>query len=144
MKKTLLLGIPFLFLTPLSLFALSDLTLATNAPLAKESLILVEASSAVEASSSTSTLTECSQQAIEDRDTAIANSRTLYNNAMTKALTERKNREKAAIAMKTEEERKIAIKASVENYKNQAKAAQNALTQARKLAWQTFENDIGK
>ena len=144
MKKTLLLGIPFLFLTPLSLFALSDLTLATNAHLSKESLILVEASSTVEASSSASTLTECSQQAIEDRDTAIANSRTLYNNAMTKALTERKNREKAAIAMKTEEERKIAIKASVENYKNQAKAAQNALTQARKLAWQTFENDIGK
>jgi cytidylate kinase len=36
------------------------------------------------------------------------------------------------------------MKTSVETYKNQAKAAQNNLVQARKEAWQTFEDDIKK
>jgi hypothetical protein len=63
---------------------------------------------------------------------------------MTSALTERKNREKAAVAMTDEDEKKDAIKASVEAYKHQAKAAQTTLAQARKQAWQTFENDIKK
>jgi hypothetical protein len=61
---------------------------------------------------------------------------------MAKVLIERKNHEKAAIAAKSEDEKKSAIKASAELYKNQTKNAQNTLTQARKLAWQTFENDV--
>lgn len=88
------------------------------------------------------TFTICSQEAIEARDTRIAASRSTYNTAMANALTERKNREKAAVAIRDEDDRKDAIKASVDTYKHQAKAAQTTLTQARKLAWQTFDNDI--
>ncbi len=90
------------------------------------------------------TLTTCSQEAIESRDTRIASSRVAYNTTMANALTERKNREKAAVAISDEDDKKDAIKASVENYKSQAKTAQTILVQARKLAWQTFENDIKK
>jgi hypothetical protein len=86
--------------------------------------------------------TTCSQEAIEARDTKIAASRLTYNTAMANALTERKNREKAAVAILDEDDKKDAIKASVDTYKHQAKAAQTTLTQARKLAWQTFDNDI--
>jgi DNA repair ATPase RecN len=88
------------------------------------------------------TFTTCSQEAIEARDTKIATSRIAYNTAMSNALTERKNREKAAVAIADEDDKKDAIKASVDTYKHQAKAAQATLTQARKLAWQTFDNDI--
>jgi len=90
------------------------------------------------------TFTICSQEAIEVRDTSIASSRLTYNTAMSKALTERKNREKAAVAIIDEDDKKDAIKASVETYKHQAKGAQTALTQARKIAWQTFDNDVKK
>ena len=90
------------------------------------------------------TFTLCSQEAIEARDTKIAISRVTYNTAMANALLERKNKEKAAVAVTDESNKKDAIKASVENYKSQAKSAQIILVQARKLAWQTFENDIKK
>ena len=86
--------------------------------------------------------TLCSQEAIEVRDTKIANSRSVYNTAMANALTERKNREKAAVAITDESKKKIAIKTSVDTYKNLVKSAQNNLTTLRKNAWQDFENDI--
>jgi NADH dehydrogenase/NADH:ubiquinone oxidoreductase subunit G len=88
--------------------------------------------------------TTCSQEAIEARDTSIASSRLIYNTAMNTALTERKNREKVAVTIEEEGAKKDAIKASVETYKQQTKQAQTALVAARKLAWQTFENDIKK
>jgi flagellar biosynthesis GTPase FlhF len=90
------------------------------------------------------TFTTCSQEAIETRDTRIASTRATYNTSMANSLLERKNKEKAAVAIIDEDDKKDAIKASVENYKSQAKAAQSILVQARKLAWQTFENDIKK
>ncbi len=103
------------------------------------------ASSTEEASFSVAperTFTVCSQEAIEMRDTNIATSRSIYNTAMTNALTERKNREKAAVALKKEDAKKDALKVSVETYKAQAKSAQTSLTQARKVSWQTFDNDV--
>lgn len=86
--------------------------------------------------------TVCSQEAIERRDTNIASSRSLYNIAMANALKERKNREKAAVAIADEDDKKSAIKTSVTSYKNAVKMAQSELTVARKEAWQTFEDDI--
>lgn len=90
------------------------------------------------------TFTICSQEAIEVRDTSIASSRVTYNTAMANALTERKNSEKTAVAIKNEDAKKYALKLSVETYKREAKAAQTALIQARKITWQTFDNDIKK
>ena len=88
------------------------------------------------------TFTLCSQEAIEARDTKIASSRLIYNTAMANALTDRKNKEKAAVAIVDESAKKSAIKTSVESYKNHTKGAQTLLVQARKIAWQTFENDV--
>lgn len=88
------------------------------------------------------TFTLCSQEAIEARDTKIASSRVIYNTTMANALTERKNKEKAAVAIIDESDKKHAIKTSVESYKNHTKGAQTILVQARKNAWQTFENDV--
>ena len=88
--------------------------------------------------------TLCSQEAIEDRDTKIATSRSLYNTAMANALNERKNKEKAAVAITNENKKKTAIKASVDLYKNLVKTAQNNLTSERKIAWQEFEQDLEK
>lgn len=114
-----------------------------------EEIILAVGTSSVSISTSTASSTPpakpftiCSQEAIERRDTNIASSRSTYNIAMTNALTERKNREKAAVAIENEEKKKDAIRLSVDSYKNQTKAAQNTLTQTRKALWQTFENDI--
>ena len=90
------------------------------------------------------TFTVCSQEAIETRDTKIAQGRTIYNGAMAKALLDRKNSEKAAVAIKVEGDKRAAIKGSVENYKTQSKAAQSILTQSRKATWQAFESDISK
>ncbi len=86
--------------------------------------------------------TLCSQEAIENRDTKIATSRSSYNTAMANALTERKNKEKAAVAIASETKKKNAIKASVETYKNLVKIAQDNLTESRKIAWQDFEDDL--
>ena len=145
MKKQLLqTSIGILFLLPFSLYAAEDAVLPST-PI-KESFTSTQggATSTDDATSTVKSFTECSQQAIEDRDTKIASIRAFYNTAMAKALTERKNREKAAVAIKDEDYKKTAIKASVDTYKNQAKTAQNTLSQARKLAWSTFENDINK
>jgi hypothetical protein len=86
--------------------------------------------------------TLCSQEAIEKRDTKIATSRAIYNTAMTSALTERKNKEKAAVAILDADDKKDAIRLSAETYKNQAKSAQATLTSARKTTWEDFEDDI--
>lgn len=112
---------------------------------ADELAVITSTSSSVEIMASTTqvmTFTTCSQEAIEKRDTSIAASRSAYNVTMTNALNERKNREKAAIALTVESEKKDAIKNSVDAYKNQVRVAQNTLTQLRKVAWQDFEDDI--
>ncbi|MEN9880895.1 MAG: hypothetical protein RLZZ308_78 [Candidatus Parcubacteria bacterium] len=90
----------------------------------------------------TSTFTSCSQEAIEERDTKLGQARNIYNTAMNAALLERKNTEKAAIALDTEKEKKEAIKDSVETYKTKTKQAQTNLTQARKNIWLSFENTV--
>lgn len=141
MKKQLVtLGAGILFLLPLYGYAEEVATpVLGNASSTKEQKD--------ESASSTpllKTFTTCSQEAIEARDTSIASSRLTYNNAMTSALLERKNSEKAAVALKTDDAKKDALKLSVETYKKEAKAAQTTLTQARKLTWQTFDNDIKK
>ncbi len=94
------------------------------------------------ASTTVKSFTVCSQEAIENRDTKIATSRAQYNTSMASALTERKNKEKAAVAVLNADDKKDAIKLSIETYRNQAKGAQTILTQARKATWQTFEDDI--
>lgn len=134
------LGLSVLILSPSFAYAeMSELAIGTTSA----SVITSSSSEIVkEEMPSIKSFTECSQEAIEQRDTNIAASRSAYNVTMTNALNERKNREKAAIALKDEKERKEAIKASVDTYKNQTKTAQNTLTQARKVLWQTFENDI--
>lgn len=116
-----------------------------------EEVVTLTATTTKEITESTTTdvtptklFTLCSQEAIEKRDTRIAVTRSIYNTAMTSALNERKNKEKAAVALGDEGDKKSALKVSVETYKSQAKSAQSALTQARKIAWQTFENDIKK
>ncbi len=86
--------------------------------------------------------TTCSQDAIESRDTKLTQARTTYNNAINKALNDRKNEEKAAVAIKNDKEKKEAIKESVDTYKAQIKTIQNTLTSARKTVWQNFENDV--
>lgn len=85
--------------------------------------------------------TLCSQEAIEQRDTEIAKARSLYNTQMNEALQKRKEREKKAVAMK-EGEKKQAIKVSAEEYRTDAKTAQNELSEARKEIWKTFEEDV--
>lgn len=88
------------------------------------------------------TFTTCSQDAIEKRDTNIAISRSEYNIAMNNALLERKNNEKLAVGSEEKGSKKTALKNGAEAYKNKVKSAQNTLTQARKLAWQTFDDDV--
>jgi hypothetical protein len=144
MKKHILaLFTATLFLIPLYGYAEElPAKLATSAT--TTTLEEVAASTTTSSTTPVRTFTTCSQEAIEARDTGIASSRTMYNTAMANSLLERKNKEKAAVAIVDEDDKKDAIKASVENYKSQAKAAQTTLVQARKLAWQTFENDIKK
>lgn len=142
MKKntlTLLLGI---FLLPTFAYA-EELTLAMGTS------TTITASTTEESATSTKantppikSFTVCSQEAIEKRDTHIGSSRSSYNVSMTNALNERKNREKAAVAIVDASDKKDAIKVSVDTYKNQTKAAQNTLTQTRKIVWQEFEDDI--
>ena len=145
MKNYILkLGMGVLFLFPLygyaeevpSFFAVNS-TKITNA-----TATITDNEESVASTTPVKTFTLCSQEAIESRDTRITTSRVTYNTAMVDALTERKEREKAAIAITDDSEKKDAIKISVEVYKNQAKTAQATLVAARKLAWQTFESDI--
>jgi hypothetical protein len=137
MKRKLLL-LSLLSCTPFFVFAIEGEPTASTTPnQAKEER-------QDEKSLQSKLFTECSQNAIEVRDTKLSTSRSTYNTAMTQALNERKNREKLAVAVSGEQPKKNAMKTSVETYKNQAKAAQNNLVQARKEAWQTFEDDIKK
>lgn len=142
-KKLLQTGIGLLFLLPLYTHAEE----ATSTQIVSTSTV-GESTSDGEATSSPlsppKNFTLCSQDAIEARDTSIASSRTVYNIAMTNALKDRKNKEKTSVAIVDESDKKNAIKISVTSYKNTVKNAQNALTQARKVSWQTFEDDIKK
>jgi DNA repair ATPase RecN len=119
----------------------SHLAMATTTQTTQE-VAVSQSSSTEEVKDLPEDFTVCSQEAIEKRDTNIASSRSVYNTAMTNALKERKNREKAAVAIENDDDKKAAIKASVTAYKNTTKAAQTILTQARKVAWQEFEDDI--
>jgi DNA repair ATPase RecN len=99
----------------------------------------------IETTYSTSTVksfTLCSQESIEKRDSSIAASRSIYNIAMNNALTERKNKEKEAVALIDIDEKNDAIKLSVDTYKRQTKDAQNELTEARKITWAKFDTDV--
>lgn len=134
-----------LFLVPVYGYAHTVEPHTPHVSLVSSTVELDSASSTLEESASSTperSFTVCSQEAIEARDTNIASSRSIYNTAMTNALTERKNREKAAVALKKEDAKKEALKVSVETYKAQAKAAQTTLTQARKVAWQEFDEAI--
>lgn len=83
--------------------------------------------------------TECSQNAIEKRDTSIAVARTTYNTAMADALVKRKNLEKSIVAMPEGEKKKEALKAAVDAYRKSTQGIQDSLTQARKVSWDTFD-----
>ena len=89
----------------------------------------------VVATSTPATFTLCSQAAIEKRDTAIDTTRNTYNAATQSALNIRKEALKQAEALATTTERIAAKKLAVENYRTTLKAAQNAYSTARKLAW---------
>lgn len=82
--------------------------------------------------------TACSQTSIEIRDEAIGDARTKYNTQMAAALDARKEAEKKAVAL-DESEKKDAIRAAVEAYKESVTVAQDNLTVARKEAWASFE-----
>lgn len=139
-NKLLQTGIGLLLLLPMYTHA-EEATSTTATSTIKDALLIkVEATSTPLSPPKNFTL--CSQDAIETRDTSIASSRTTYNNAMASALKDRKNKEKAAVAVVDDSDKKNAIKMSVASYKNVVKVAQNNLTQARKEAWQTFEDDI--
>ncbi len=139
-NKILTLGLGFMAFVPLYTYAEeSPINLTSTS-----SIVISSTSTITLGTISPKTFTMCSQEAIEVRDTNIASSRTTYNIAMTNALLERKNSEKAAIALKKDDSKKDALKLSVETYKHQTKSAQVTLTQARKLTWQTFDNDIKK
>jgi hypothetical protein len=128
--KKLLLAIPLIFL-----------------PLIANAQVPVVASFGIQSGNSTSTavtaevqiFTACSQAAIEARDSAIGSARTAYNNAMNIALDSRKEAEKSAVAIRDGGDKKDAIKSAVDEYKKAVTQAQDALTKARKEAWDTFE-----
>lgn len=83
--------------------------------------------------------TVCSQTAIETRDSSISSARTAYNNAMSIALSSRKDAEKKAVAITNTDDKKTAIKEAVEEYKKAVGQAQESLIKARKEAWAQFE-----
>lgn len=144
MKKQLLrILLPSLMLLPFYVHAEEASSTITN-PVKDTKEIVVTSTSSTPEGPAPSDFTLCSQEAIELRDTSIASSRSIYNIAMANALKERKNKEKAAVAITNQDEKKDAIKVSVNTYKNAVKNAQNNLTQARKAAWAAFENDIKK
>ena len=131
---------PFYYLSPLLLsFLLAPAFVSANE--VTESLATSTATSSTIALTKSQIFTTCSQDAIELRDTKLAQARGSYNNAMNALLVERKEAEKEAVAIESEKEKKEAIKESVDNYKAQVKVIQNTLTQSRKTIWQNFEND---
>jgi DNA repair ATPase RecN len=141
MKKYLpYIQLSILLVLPISTYA--DVA-SSSASIREPSVIATVSTTTPEATTTPDQdFTICQQQAIEERDTLIASSRVLYNTAMANALTERKNNEKAAIAITDKNAKKVALKNSVDTYKNIVKNAQDDLTQARKDAWQTFEDTI--
>lgn len=118
------------FILPLYANA-EDVATTSTASIATSSVVLTKAQ----------LFTTCSQDAIETRDTKLAQARGSYNTAMNILLVERKEQEKDAVAIEDEKEKKEAIKESVDNYKAQVKTIQNTLTLSRKTIWQNFEND---
>ena len=140
MKKSLL-NIPLTLLLVLPLYTHAEVASTTKTANTEERASSTEQTPK---NSPDQDFTLCQQQAIEARDTEIATSRSLYNTAMASALTDRKNKEKAAVAITDKDTKKTAIKTSVDTYKNLVKKAQNDLTDARKVAWQTFEDNIEK
>jgi len=143
MKRNLLYtALAIIMIAPFSTFATE--TGSSSPALVSTSTVesFISGSSTVATSTPQKSFTVCSQEAIEARDTAIASSRLVYNTTMAKALNDRKNREKAAVAIVRDDAKKTAIKNSVETYKTQAKNAQAILTDSRDLAWYTFANDI--
>jgi uncharacterized protein with GYD domain len=138
MKKISTILSPFfvgMFLFPVLVHAESATTTTEETgPIATTTVIVTKAQ----------LFTGCSQDAIELRDTKLAQARSTYNNAMNALLLERKNTEKAAVAIEDEKEKKAAVKESVEKYKTEVKTIQNTLTQSRKTIWQNFENDTKK
>ena len=145
MKKQLLqTAIIFSMFLPLYGYAEeATSSVSTTTPEEREVKVLpLEEIASSTPSSPLQNFTLCSQEAIENRDTKIATSRSVYNVAMTKAVNDRKNKEKAAVAIVNENNKKNAMKASVDAYKNHVKSAQNNLTDSRKIAWQEFEDDI--
>lgn len=88
--------------------------------------------------------TACSQAAIEVRDNSIGAARTTYNVAMAAALSARKEAEKSAVAIADDDEKRGAIKAAVDQYKQSVTTAQDTLTKARKDAWNAFETNTNK
>lgn len=119
-----------LFILPLYANA-EDVATTSTTSIATSSVVLTKAQ----------LFTTCSQDAIETRDTKLAQARGSYNTAMNILLVERKEQEKDAVAIEDEKEKKEAIKESVDNYKTQVKTIQNTLTLSRKTIWQNFEND---
>ncbi|MBP6888225.1 MAG: hypothetical protein KBC21_00835 [Candidatus Pacebacteria bacterium] len=128
------------FLSPLLLGAFL-FPLIANAEEATTTVATSTTSSSTIVVTKAQLFTSCSQDAIESRDTKLAQARGSYNTAMSNLLLERKNVEKAAVAIEDEKEKKTAIKESVEKYKTEVKTIQNTLTQSRKTIWQNFEND---
>ncbi len=128
------------FLSPLLLGAFL-FPLIANAEEATTIVATSTASSSTIVVTKAQLFTSCSQDAIESRDTKLAQARGSYNTAMSNLLLERKNVEKAAVAIEDEKEKKTAIKESVEKYKTEVKTIQSTLTQSRKTIWQNFEND---
>jgi DNA repair ATPase RecN len=137
--KKLLLSFPLSFLLVIPLYTHAESASTTRASSTRETASSTEE---MEQNSPDQDFTLCQQQAIETRDTQISESRSLYNTAMNNALTDRKNKEKTAIALTDKDAKKNAIKVSVDTYKNLVKKAQDDLTDARKIAWQTFEDNI--
>jgi hypothetical protein len=131
---------PFYYLSPLLLSFLLVPSFVSADDVSDTQATSTTASSTIVLSKS-QIFTACSQDAIELRDTRLAQARGAYNNAMNTLLVERKDAEKEAVAIEDEKEKKEAIKDSVDNYKVQVKVIQNTLTQSRKAIWQNFEND---
>lgn len=141
MKKILTTQLAVFFVLPFLVYA--DTASSSVKDIRSEiKEVLATTTSATTTVTSEENFTLCQQQAIEKRDTSLASSRLLYNTAMANALIDRKNREKAAIAIADKEAKKIAIRNSVDTYKNLVKEAQDHLVDARKNAWQTFEDEV--
>ncbi len=128
------------YLSPLLLFFLLT-PIFVSADEVSESFAIPNSATSTIVLTKSQEFTACSQNAIELRDTRLAQARSSYNNTMNTLLAERKEAEKEAVAIEDEKERREAIKESVDSYKAQVKVIQSTLTQSRKTIWQNFESD---